>query len=321
MSDVFDVQKVQNHEPGWEKEWKRITEGLLTAEGNSDFSRLEDGRLFRACRKASRDAPDTAEFFSDMFVRYSEKAQNQTLFTSFDVQQGKNVLLFLCSVLYLRKYYKEFQRKSRIAALQFWDESTSTEGICEFSMPDPQMLPSDQLAIVREQRSALEELDRDLHALVIFCPKTKNRVRQQAGLQLYPRLSTSDEEMRKLRGTVCEDVRAARETSSETAEALIRKTHVDVMEILLQKIFKKRKKLEERRFRSESQRMNCRKQLNDLEFDRFFSPLQTAEIVFLLQVKKWDAMQRRNRYLGEIQSIFRDYFRRFEHITEQKTED
>lgn len=326
MSDVFDVQKVQNHEPGWEEEWNRIVAALLAPESKATFEqknpKLEDGRLFQACMKATHHAQDTDGFFSEIFTQYVEKAHNQTLFPKFDVLKTENVLYFLCSVLYLRKLYKEFRRKSRISATYFSEQEQSVKkGKRVSDLPDLRILPMDEMAVVLEQRHAFWELEKDLDSLVISCRKSPKRIRQQAGLQLYPRLSTTDKDMLELRDSVCGDVTSIHGTSREEAETLLRNTHKNVAENLCEKIITKRNDLLEKRFKSSSKLEKCRKQLNELVFDRFFCPLQVSEVMLLLKFSEMNAAQCRSRYHREIRSLLEVYFKRFEHITELDTEE
>ena len=83
MSKNFDIQKIQNHDPGWEEEWGRVSEALLIKEGYKPKDREDDlsltGPLGHVCRMAlENDDWRTEEFVFFVYEQYCKRVERRS---------------------------------------------------------------------------------------------------------------------------------------------------------------------------------------------------------------------------------------------------
>lgn len=150
--------------------------------------------------------------------------------------------------------------------------------------------------------------------LVIHCPPQGTRIYQQAGLQLYPKLSQEDVEMIAIHESLRNDVAKSLEISDSEANDTVEESHRSSQVRWKRKAEKYYVSLKKDRFRKEATREQCEKQLSEITFRRYFCPIVTQEIVRLLSLPDNNASQCLKRYREELKNLLQDYDAEYQFI-------
>lgn len=316
----FNVTMIQNLEPGWEEEWERIVRILINGKQDEiDRSNsMKKGRLYQACKGLTLEHPEEIEdFVIAISLNMQERVREQKLFQNFDPQKG-TVLDFLCSRNYLQKVFQNFYGKERTQlcwAVSFEKNLHPNQEADEWinEVPDEREVSNEQ----RENREWVEDFMEKIFgdgSLVIRSPSKGSRLYQQAGLQLYLKLSQENQEMAAICGSVRNDVATALKLSDPQSNEALENAHWTAREKWRGKAEICYMKLKKGAFKKESTKECCEKQLSDYTQKRYFCPLETREIVRLLRLLDNNASQNLKRYREKLQFLLEDYRSQYEKI-------
>ncbi|MDO4571404.1 MAG: hypothetical protein Q4D38_13545 [Planctomycetia bacterium] len=294
----FDVQKIQNLEEGWEVEWGRICEKILGNQGT--------GILFRkCCSVAGEDRSAVEDLVGEVCLIFNEKVRKQTLFANYREENG-SVIDFLCSRKYLMRIFQAVQRKRHASFLVLEDEQLKR--IAELPCD------SENQGVLIETRERLVQLYDKFDSLVISCPKKSSRNYQQAGLQLYPRLSREEEEMVALHDDLLNSVAGIHEIPNDEADDTLCGSHRAANAQWNKAIEQDQKKLRRNNFRNDDNREKIEKKLSDALVRRHFCPIASREVAFLLKLGENAASQYVKRYREVLPEILGRYYSEYESI-------
>lgn len=325
----FNIAMIQNLEPGWEQEWERIVRLLVSgeSESTSDENPMERGRLYRACRRvvnasphdittSTKDFTMIEDFTMSVLTLMSERVREQKLFQNYHPEEG-HVLDFLCSASYLKKCFLGFHHRERTELCNACFFETSSNGVSareeEEKLSEEEKVedirePSVEKHEFLERWKQFENKILGEGTLVIHCSPQKARIYQQAGLQLYPKLSQENVEMIAIRVNLRNDVAKSLEISDSEANDTVEESHRSSQVRWTRKAEKYYVTLNKDRFRKEKMREQCEKQLSEITFRRCFCPIETQEIVRLLpSMSENNASQCLKRYREELQDLLQDY--------------
>ncbi|MGN1274273.1 MAG: hypothetical protein ACI4UF_06730 [Thermoguttaceae bacterium] len=316
MPKKFDIQKIQNHDPGWEEEWGRIAEALLIKKGYKPKDNEDDlcltGPLGRVCKNAlENDGWRTEEFVFFVFDQYCKRVERQTLFLNFDEEKG-DPIAFLCSYSYVSAYLKKF-RSERVKIVWADDDSNDDEEISGIEgMKDVKALSPEQDLM----QAKMTELFDSLHqAIVINCPKFGSRLYEMAGLQLYDKLSKTHEQMVRLHDDTRHEIAEIHETSETEADSKILERHVRDSQVIEEKIFELNLSLKANHYRTvESREIDSQKVIS-LSQKYIFAPLLTPSLKTLLKMPADNVARCLSRYLEKLPELCESYQKIYDEIT------
>lgn len=316
MPKKFDIQKIQNHDPGWEEEWGRIAEALLIKKGYKPKDNEDDlcltGPLGRVCKNAlENDDWRTEEFVFFVFDQYCKRVERQTLFLKFDEEKG-DPIAFLCSYNYICAYLKKFRSE---CVKNVWadddsnddEESSGVAGLEDFKALSPEQ---------NLMRTKMTELFDSLHqAIVINCPKIGSRLYEMAGIQLYDKLSKTHEQMVRLHDDTMHEIAEIHETSDEEADLKILERHERDSLVIQEKIFELNLSLKANLYRSEESREKDNRKVISLSQKYIFSPLFNQSLETLLKMSADNVARCLSRYLDKLPELCESYQKMYDEIT------
>ena len=170
----------------------------------------------------------------------------------------------------------------------------------------------------QKARDLLEDLD----SLVVTCPSKKRRpaIYQQTGLQLYKRLSRTEENMVALLEDVRQDVAAAQETQKMEADALLLEKHREADRRWREESDNCYIRLKADAFRVEEKRKEYETRYSDAIRKMFFCPILSHEVADILHLSENTASQYLRRYRLDLENILKNYYRRFENFIQENSE-
>jgi len=319
MTEVFNIQKIQNLEPGWEREWHLLLESLLFDEeeaGPASFKEdyATSGPLGRLCfQLLDFDQKWRLEDFV-FFVcdQYCKRVERQTLFAKFDPEKG-NPIQFLCSPKYLACYLKKFLTPPEMVALPVLAQENGNDADEPVSgeLPDEKSLKPEKVIEQREMIALYKALT---SAMVINCPKAGTRIYEQAGLQLYEKLSEDDKQMIRLKTDARQNVANIHEITEIKADSKICAFYdADSMEIE-EEIIRLEQKLRKNRYRSDVNHDKDRQKMIHLTKKYIFSPLSNRSLEVLMQMSAENVARCLSRYLEKLPELCDGYQKKFEEI-------
>lgn len=328
MAKQFDIQKIHKHEEDWQDEWGRLLEALLLDENHKAQDEQEDlthwGPLGRSCRmllRMSDELPLLDDFISYVLDQYVKRVEKQTLFGQYDPEKG-DPIAFLCSFTYLLAYLKKYHTEHlRYISLNEPVKLKDDDDDDVDNQPkDPQALTPEMVVVKRKLHMLFQSLN---SSVIIHCPKVGSRLYEQAGLQLYPRLSTKNEEMVRLHDDTKQKIAKIHNTTETTADSKINKKHHDECAELERKINDLNLDLKTNLYRKDDSRELDRQKVLILSKKLIFAPLSNASLVELLQMPAENVARCLSRYLEKLPDLFDDYQKIYDQIAIQngETED
>lgn len=305
---IFDVEKIHLHKIGWEDEWGQLAEALI---GTDDLE-FKKSILYESCAKivnssAGFKTVPIDEFVSAVFCNYLERAEKQSLFTEFDVEKG-DAIRFLCSWKNLKALFYAFRIEN--SSIRQFGNSKKKQTLSQVELDEDAPQYADTTPIMKEA-APLKSLEERLNALVIHRPKKGSRSYQQAGLQLYPRLSKTDAEMTELHDSARHDVAQIQENSESEADAQIQGKHHEAAVLLEENITKTYIRLKEKPCMNTKHREKLTDRMANLQRRQILFPLDSHVISELLNLKENTAVQCIRRYRLDLEELFEDYYKMY----------
>lgn len=316
MAKIFDIQKIQNHDPGWEEEWGRVSEALLIKDGYKPKNWEDDlsltGPLGYVCRMLLEDEEwRTEEFIFYVFEQYCKRVERQTLFLKYDKEKG-DPIAFLCSYNYINAYLKKF-RSERVGNVLAEVGSGNDEENSDFDgLEDFKALTPEKDLI---QNKMLELYDSLTSAIVINCPKAGSRLYEQAGLQLYTKLSKTHEKMVRLHDDTKHEIAEIHDTSETEADSKILDKHEHDSQIIEEKIFELNVSLKTNLYRSENKREKDKLKVVSLFQKYIFCPLLNPSLEMLLKMSADNVARCLSRYIEKLPDLCEGYQKLYDEIT------
>lgn len=325
MSNKFDIQKIQNHDPGWEEEWGRLSEALLIREGYEPQDSEDDlslsGPLGYVCRMVLEDEDwKTEEFVFFVFGQYCKRVERQTLFLKFDEEKG-DPIAFLCSYNYVGAYLKKFRSERVKNVLLDEDDSDDEEVISGVNGLEDFKALTPEKDLMRAKMAEL--FDTLSSKIVINCPKAGSRLYEMAGLQLYDKLSKTHDQMVRLHDDTRHEIAEIHETSETEADSKILERHERDSLVIQEKVFELNLSLKANLYRTvESREIDNRKVIS-LTQKYIFAPLMNPSLKMLLKMPADNVARCLSRYLEKLPELCESYQKMYDEITmtEGETED
>ncbi|MDD3585850.1 MAG: hypothetical protein PHQ75_01595, partial [Thermoguttaceae bacterium] len=221
---------------------------------------------------------ELGDFSSCILEKYQEKVVEQTLFDNFDPNVC-TVLQYLCSLSYLEKCYKSFRRRESAVSCRSLSENVG--GKTNTTLGDTiasDEMTSDEKLIRHERCKKVTALLESLNSMIVHCPAPGTVVYNQTGLQLYPRLSTTNPEMVKLCDFSQAFVANTKNVSQSESDDVIRKTHVAAQTKWNRKYEEISGKLYRSTLSGLAKRREWRDQINEIFAEQYFRPLEPPAI-------------------------------------------
>ena len=324
VSKNFDIQKIQNHDPGWEEEWGRVSEALLIKEGYKPKDREDDlsltGPLGHVCRMAlENDDWRTEEFVFFVYEQYCKRVERQTLFLKFDQEKG-DPIAFLCSYNYINAYLKKF-RSERVQNVWADGDSDDGEEIPGFDgLEDFKVLSPEKDMMQAKMTELFDSLSTEI---VINRPKAGSRLYEMAGLQLYDKLSKTHEQMVRLHDDTMHEIAEIHETSEAEADSKILERHVRDSLVIQEKIFELNLSLKANLYRTVESREKDNRKVVSLTQKYIFSPLLNPSLEMLLKMSADNVARCLSRYIEKLPEFCKSYQKMYDEIamTGGETED
>ncbi|MCR5164243.1 MAG: hypothetical protein K6C40_09520 [Thermoguttaceae bacterium] len=322
MANKFDIQKIQNHEKGWEKEWGQLLEALLLDKNHEVQDEEDDllhwGPLGRACQgllKSKEENKNLDDFISFVIEQYLHRVENQTLFGRYDEEKG-DPIAYLCSFQYLHVCLKKF-RTEHLRFLSLNETDESEDGLETSILPDPGALTPEMKIVQNKLHRLYQSLT---SAMVIHCPKVGSRLYEQVGLHLYPKLSTKDEQMVRLHDDTRKNIAEIHTLSAREADSLILDKHWEDSMKLEERILELNVRLKADRYRTDENREQDRQRVLNLSKKLIFSPLSNATLEYLLQMSGENVARCLSRYIEKLPELFDGYQKIYDQIAIQEGE-
>ena len=304
MFSEFDIQKIQNLEPGWEEAWGKIYISLLYESDGGD------GPLYKFAKrhfgvsetKESIHVDEFVTFMEDVFLRKIEK---QSLFDKYNPEEG-SVLGFLCSRIFLEYHAKQFKKhKFATLTMVFSEDSNFDEDADASVFMDPKAL-TPQANVYRQKITNLFDAFQD-NIVVHFRKSQITREYTYAGVQLYPRLSQEDSDTKNLYEHV--NTKVSNVHPAEDPDRLLQDCHQQDSAIILQELDKYTKKINETNYHkgSKSYLDDCGQYF--LNFKKLYLyPLKIESVVFLLKTNNRNVVDKwHGEYLDALPVILQNY--------------
>ena len=326
MTKTFDIQKIHDHEEGWQDEWRRLLDTLLVNEDqkarNNDDDLTHWGPLGLACQALLRMKNRIHlldDFITYVLDQYDRRVKKPSLFTRYNPEMG-DPIVFLCSLEYLSNYLKKFDPSGlKVVSLYAPLEDELDEKSLK-ELADPTALTPQMTIFYKKLHKLYASL---ASSIVIRCPKPGSRMYEQAGLQLYPKLSIKNEKMVRLHDDTRQEIAEIHETTETAADSKIHKKHEDDSAKLDEKIIDLNLALKKNLYRNDDKRDQDAEKVLKLSKKLIFAPLSNASLVELLQMPAENVARSLSRYIGMLPFLFKDYQKIYDQIIIQdgETED
>ena len=316
MAKIFDIQKIQNHDPGWEEEWGRVSEALLIKDGYKPKNLEDDlslsGPLGYVCRMLLEDEEwRTEEFVFYVFEQYNKRVERQTLFLKYNEEKG-DPISFLCSYNYINGYLKKF-RTERVGNVLAEVGSRNEEENSDFDrLEDFKVLSPEKIFIQGKMSELFDSLSKEM---VINCPKPGSRLYEMTGLQLYNKLSKTHEQMVRLHDDTRHEISEIHDTSEKEADSKILERHENDSFVIQEKIFKLNLSLKANLYRTVESREKDSRKVISLTQKYIFSPLLNPSLETLLKMSADNVARCLSRYIEKLPELCEGYQKLYDEIT------
>ena len=273
----FDGELLKSGSPGAKEEWERLWTYLLYEEDIENLGLdMAKSRLGRACKRVLKNhgcENELDDFIGFVFVKYQKRYNKQVLFKQYDPAK-KGVVQFLCSGTYIYWVFQEYCKEVGIPIYNPIGLYPLDSGDSDLDSPEPDNSESDDQPMAPDPAPDYSEPDGQpieeyLSRLIkqVFLMKKEGRCREQAGLQLYPRLVKEEEEYRDILNQVVSLVSKAQYATMDQSKESIEREHKEAHKNLEKKRLElddEIRKLNKKKNKLIQEKSECEKQVVDL---------------------------------------------------------
>lgn len=312
----YDINKIQNHLPGWEKDWECLAEDLI---GENP----EKGPLYQVCIQVVWGKAEMAnELLAETLSYFDGRIRRKTLFQDYDGSQSP--IEYLCKYHRIHNCYRTWRKKGTVEALlnPSWQKSkddtkqevhvqsffSSQDGFENKMTIDPSdsQLPQAVLReLIQKEEDSKQKIERIMRSFLVDYSGRSKRIKQLTGIQLYFRLLRENEEMRNLLQDTLNSICLAQNLEEPaTAEAQLRAKHADAEAVYNSQTTKNYICLKEDKFKSatrDQKRLSCLFAIAAAQAQWIFFPIASAVLAELLNMLPNTASQNLSRYCGALQ--------------------
>ncbi|MDR2439412.1 MAG: hypothetical protein LBE12_08600 [Planctomycetaceae bacterium] len=295
---------------GWETVWSRISVELVTSSGDGREDVKQKGRLYDAICRFVQDKPDLEidDLVSFIYLQYYKEVLNKTRFLNYDYEQyGGDVYKFLCNPYIIGQMFNRYRRETAIIKTP-----PKQKILVQYNEP-----PKDQnsnetfIDLIEAKKTQSEDYDEiNPFQLLItkkwvlnISPNSKGNFFQyhlHAGLQLYPRIDYTDNNMNLLQKQVHLTVENT-DKSDNKPESKIEKEHQIAKKRIDEEINKLNNivyNIQEGKIRNidDKYKQNVNRKIAKKRLQEVFSPLDAEQIIKLFVVNRNNADKIISRY-------------------------